>query len=241
MTDLFTAAYAEVQAAAPYIQQALASPFAQQVSLQRFGGAAAPFRALIGQVEDQSTDAPGVVEPGISSRSVTVVLPPDAPVADVGFIVTLADGQVLVPVAVALNPAGLDLLWVVRMAALVERTRVSLLTFTLAGQGMTQDRHGNPIPVPGVPLPVSARLVATADPKLRDEVGADSAEVVLVGRWGTLTAPQARPPGVSWGSTSPLTLDGQPGVLSIALAYPDSDLAQEAQFGARFLARWRAT
>lgn len=240
MLDLLNAAHAELEAARPLIQDMLASAFAQDVTVRRFTGEVVQARAIIGQQEDRSTDAPEMHEPGISSRSSTVLLQPHAPVREVGFTVTTATGQVLVPVAIPQNPQDLNLFWVVRMAALAERTRVEPLTFHVPGQGTVVDpATGNHLPAPGIPFPVQARLHATADPRVRDMAGADSADVVLVGRWGTLDAPQARPAGVRWGSRSPLTLDGQPGTLTVKLAYPDSDLAQEQQFGARFVAVWR--
>lgn len=112
--------------------------------------------------------------------------------------------------------------------------------FHVPGEGTIEDPDtGNQVAAPGEDLAVSARLSASADPRVRDMVGADTAEVVLLGRWGTLDDPRARPAGVRWGSSSPLMLDGQPGTLTVKLAYPDSDLAQEQQFGARFVAVWR--
>lgn len=239
MLDVFNAAHAELEAARPLIQDALASAFAQDVTVRRFTGEEVQARALIGQEEDRTADAPTVDEPGISSRSLSVVLQPHAPVQEVGFTVTTAAGQILVPVAVPQNPQNLNLFWVVRMAALAGRTRVEQLVFHVPGEGTVEDPDtGNQVPAPGENLQVPVRLHATTDPRVADMVGADTAEVVLVGRWGTLDAPQARPAGVRWGNSSPLTLDGQPGTLTVKLAYPDSDLAQEQQFGARFVAVW---
>ncbi|WP_295818013.1 hypothetical protein [uncultured Deinococcus sp.] len=237
----FDVALSQLQRARPYIENALDSGFAQTVEVRRFGAPSVSVRALLGQEEDNTTDAPMPGDPGISSRTVQALLQPSAPVATPGYTVTTTSGQVLVPVAVAQDPGQQGFAWVVRLAAIVDRTRVQSLTFPVPGVGLIlQPGTNNRMPAPGTSLTVAARLAATTDPRVRDSVGADTADVVLVGRWGSLLDPGARPSGVRWGSRSPLSINGQPGTLTITLAYPDSDLATEQQFGERFLAVWRA-
>lgn len=154
----------------------------------------------------------------------------------------LKEGKIYTPTTPTVDIVDQGVALMLMAQPLEERTRVTELIFTLPGNGTIRDpKTGNPIPAPGTPLTVAVRLAATDDPKIRDMVGADAAAVALVGRWGTLQAPQLRPPGVRWGSTAPLVLDGQRGELTVKLAHPDADLAQEQQFGARFLATWRAT
>lgn len=167
-------------------------------------------------------------------------------VATPGFTLVLApfQGQAgldLTPTTPAVDVADQGVVLMLHASPLADRTRTELLRFTIAQGLVQQPGTGNMVPGPGLPLEVPVRLVASDDPRIRDMVGADAAEVALVGRWGTLEAPQQKPPqGVRWGSTSPLVLDGQSGTLTIKLAYPDPDLAQEQQFGARFVAVWRA-
>ena len=220
MLDLFNAARAEVEQVGPIVQDALASDFARVVTVRSFAsGQDVAVRALIGQEADERTEAPSVDDPGITSRSFTALFPYGAPVGQVGFMVTDATGRQLVPVAPPLNPFDLNFCWVVRLAPLADRTRVELLAFHASGTGLVQDPDtGNWLPAPGAALTVPARLHATADPRVRDMAGADAAEVVLIGRWGSLDAPQARPEGVQWGSESPLTLDGQPGLDAVQAA-----------------------
>lgn len=239
--DLLNAASEQIDQTGPYIADVLASDLAQPVTFQRFGQPPVQLRVLIAQEEDRSTDAPKVDEPGISSRSFTALLPYQEVALTPGWILTDATGRVHVPVAPVLNPAGRNLFLVARVAPLVERTRVHELVFQVPGQGVTRPPGAlNPVPAPATPRPVQARLTATTDPRIRDSVGADAAEVVFVGRWGPLTAPTSTPAGLRWGLSAPLTFDGQSGVLTLKLAYPDEDLHREAQFGARFVAVWRA-
>ena len=237
--DLLNAASAQLDQVGPIIADVLASDLAQPVTFQRFGQPPEQLRSVIGQEEDRSTDAPEVHEPGISSRSFTALLSYHAAALTPGWTLTDASGRIHVPVAPILNPAGRNLFLVARVAPLVERTRMHDLVFGVPGQGMVRDSRGNLVPAPGGTLAVQARLSATTDPKLRDTVGADNADLVLIGRWGSLTAPASRPDGVRWGSRSPLVIDGQSGTLTVQLAYPDEDTATEAQFGQRFLALWR--
>ncbi|KQR40751.1 hypothetical protein [Deinococcus sp. Leaf326] len=112
------------------------------------------------------------------------------------------------------------------------------LTFTAAGPLVQDPKTHNMVPGAGVPLPTLARLEATADPQIREAVGADTASVVLFGRWGPAGQPQARPVGVRWGSKAPLTLQGQPGTLTVKLAWPDPDPVQTLIHGAAFIAVW---
>lgn len=240
--DLLNAAAEQIDQTAPIIADVLASDLAQPVTFQRFGQPPGFLRALIAQEEDRSTDAPKVDEPGISSRSFTALLPYHEPALTPGWILTDATGRVHVPVAPVLNPAGRNLFLVARVAPLVERTRVHELVFQVPGVGTVEDRAtGNRRSAPPTPLPVTVRLATTTDPRLTDLAGADSADLTLIGRWGPLTAPTTRPDALRWGMKAPLTLDGQPGTLTLKLAYPDEDLHREAQFGGRFLATWRTS
>lgn len=223
----------------PGVQAVLASDHAQDVVVRRPGQPDVPVRALLLPWSDEGRSGAVAAAPEVRSSAWFGLVDHLAPVAELGFSIATELGQLFTPDAPPENFGGADVGWGLRLTPLAERTRVSPLTFTVPGQGWRPDRHGNPVPAPGETLTVPARLTATRDPQVRDMVGADSAEVVLVGRWGSLDAPQGRPPGVAWGSTSPLSLDGQSGTLTVSLAYPDPDLWQEAQFGARFVAVWR--
>ncbi|WP_394649573.1 hypothetical protein [uncultured Deinococcus sp.] len=229
----------EIQAAGPDIIWAIEEA-GLDVIVRRPGHPDTVARAVLYQLDDK--DATGKVgNPEVKLMAWAGIFKPDAPVRSLPFSVLDSQGRVFVPDSAVQDPVEMGVALIAHLLPLAERTRVSLLTFTLPGEGWQKDARGNDIPTPGTPHPVSARLTATTDPRIRDEVGADTADVVLIGRWGTLEHPLPRPAGVTWGSTSPLDLDGQPGTLTVTLAYPDPDLAQEAQFGSRFLATWRST
>lgn len=223
----------------PAVQAALVSDQAQDVLIRRPGQPDVPQRALLLPWSDEGKGGASIPAPEVRAVAWFALLAHTAPVATLGFSVVMPDGRVFTPDSPPENAGGVDIAWLLRLTPLAERTRVSTLTFTLPGQGWAKDAHGNDIPARGQSQQVSARLTATTDPRIRDSVGADSADLVLIGRWGTLEHPQGRPNGVHWGSTSPLELDGQPGTLTLKLAWPDSDLAAEQQFGSRFLAVWR--
>ncbi|MGY2892755.1 hypothetical protein [Deinococcus sp. UYEF24] len=124
---------------------------------------------------------------------------------------------------------------------LVVPTRIASypLVFVTPGPLITVPSTGNQKPGPGVPLQVVARLEAITDPKLVQLVGADPLTAALFGRWGAPGQPQLRPVGVYWGSTSPLTLQGVAGTLTVRTAFPDDDPVQTAIHGEPFLATWR--
>lgn len=212
----------------------------QDVTIRRPGRPDAVARAVLFQLDDQDRTAK-VADPAFKVMAWQGIFGPDAPVRSLPFTVIDAQGQHFVPVSPVQDPGEQGVALIAHLLPLHGRTRTELLRFILPGSGMVEDpRTGNQIPGPGSTLDVPVRLVASVDPQVRDMVGADAAEVALVGRWGTLDAPQQKPQGVRWGSTSPLVLDGQNGTLTIKLAYPDPDLAQEQQFGGRFVAAWRA-
>ncbi len=119
------------------------------------------------------------------------------------------------------------------------RSRTSVLVFPGRGGALVPDGRGNLRPGPSVPITALARLEAPSDPQVRDAVGADAATTVLMGRWGAAGEPRAQPGGVSWGSQSPLVLSGQPGTLTVQLAWPDADPIQTAIHGEPFVALWR--
>ncbi|MGY2892482.1 hypothetical protein [Deinococcus sp. UYEF24] len=114
------------------------------------------------------------------------------------------------------------------------------LVVVTPGPLITVPGTGNQKPGPGVPLQLVARLEAVTDPKLVQLVGADPLTVPLFGRWGAPGQPQLRPAGVHWGSTSPLTLQGVAGTLTVRTAFPDDDPVQTAIHGEPFLAVWKA-
>lgn len=218
----------------------------RQVFIRRAGQQDVETSALLIPVASAPRRGETVTAPEVASLAWKVFFKHDlTQVRTPGFTLFFPAGQgqtsqELTPTAPTVDVADQGVVLMVVCSALAERTRVESLTFTIPGVGTVRDAKGNLVPAPGVPLTVPARLSATDDPRVRDMVGADSASVVLVGRWGTLSHPLLRPNGVRWGSTSPLTLDGQAGTLTVKLAYPDLDQAQEAQFGSRFIATWRA-
>lgn len=229
---------AEIQAAGPDILWVIEEA-GQDVTIRRPGLPDAPARAVLYQ-EDARRES-RVSAPEFRVIGWQGVFKPDAPL-HLPFTVVDAQGRELSPDGPPQDPGGQGVALLVHLLPLAERTRVSSLVFTLPGAGTVKDpKTGNLVPAPGTSLPVSARLVASDDPRVRDMAGADAAEVVLLGRWGTLEDPLGRPDGVRWGATSPLVLDGQAGVLTVKLAYPDADLYQERQFGARFVCVWHAS
>lgn len=228
---------AAIQAAGPEIVWAIEEA-GQDVTIRRPGQPDAQARALLYQ-EDSKGEG-NASDPEFKVIGWQGLFKPDAPLT-IPFTVVDAAGRAFTPAAPPQDPGRQGVALIVHLLPLQERTRTEMLTFTLPGVSVRDPRTGNPVLARGTPFEVAARLVATDDPRIRDMVGADAAEVTLLGRWGTLDAPLPRPEGVKWGSTSPLILDGQRGVLTVKLAYPDTDLFQEQQFGARFLATWRAT
>lgn len=189
-------------------------------------------------LSDTSTLGAAVSDPEVRSPVWFGLVDHLAPVKELGFTVVAADGTLFTPDGPSENAGNADVAQILRLTPLADRTRVDQLTFQTAGTLIEDPSTGNLRSGPGMPFEVPVRLIASTDPRIRDAAGADDAEIVLIGRWGTLAAPTGRPAGVGWGRTSPLVLDGQPGTLTIKLAYPDSDLWREVQFGARFLAVW---
>lgn len=222
----------------PLIQQALDE---QGVSVKviRAGGEV-ELVALFVPVTPDGKRVTRVGDPEYAQQTAKFFFRHDAEAVRMPGFNLLKGGQIYIPTSPAVDIADQGVALMLVAQPLVERTRVESLTFTIPGVGTVRDAKGNLVPAPGVPLTVPARLSATDDPRVRDMVGADSASAVLIGRWGTLSHPLLRPNGVRWGSASPLTLDGQAGTLTVKLAYPDADLAQEAQFGGRFVATWKA-
>lgn len=227
---------AELQEFASEIAEAI-DDYGQLVTIRRPGRPDAQAVAVLYQLDDKETQGK-VGEAAFKVLAWMGIFKPDAPVRERGFTVIDRQGRVFTPDGETQNAVEQDVVLFVHLLPLADRTRVSDLTFQVPGS-LIRDARGNRVPGPGQPLPVSARLTATTDPRVRETVGADKAEIVLVGRWGTLEHPQGRPAGVNWGAQSPLELDGQPGTLTLKLAWPDEDLATEQQFGARFLAVWR--
>lgn len=232
---------ATVQAAGrPQLQEALDRQ-GVDVLIRRPGQQDVPTRALLVPVTANAREGAKVDAPVVGTLPWKAFFRHDeVAVQTPGFsLVVLPGRRVLTPTTPAVDLADQGVALMVLATPLADRTRVSALTFLLPGEGLVKDGRGNPVPAPGQPLDVPARLTATTDPRIRETVGADQAEIVLIGRWGTLEHPQGRPAGVGWGSRSPLELDGQPGTLTLKLAWPDEDLATETQFGSRFLAIWR--
>ena len=219
----------------------LLAEYGRDVLLQRAGQPDVPLRAILMPWSDEGKDGADVHAPTVRASAWFFFVDHTAPVQDLGFTVRdVQDDRVFVPDAYAEDVGNAEVGFALRVHPMVERTRLHELTFTRPGVGLVTAPNGNQVPAPGTPVVVTARLDATTDPRIADAVGADNAAVVLVGRWGSLTAPIGRPAGVRWGATCPLALDGQPGTLTLQLAWPDADLATEQQFGARFVATWKA-
>lgn len=224
----------------PAVQALLATDHAQTVAVRRPGSPDVTLRGLLMPWPDEGRTGPPVDRPEVRTPAWFGLLPHDAPVAQIGFTVIGEDGRAFTPDSPP-DPAS-GVAWILRLVPLVERTRVHDLVFQVPGVGTVEDRAtGNRRSAPPTPLPVTVRLATTTDPRLTDLAGADSADLTLIGRWGPLTAPTTRPSSLRWGMKAPLTLDGQPGTLTLKLAYPDEDLHREAQFGGRFLATWRTS
>ena len=111
------------------------------------------------------------------------------------------------------------------------------LTFTPASTSeFTDAESGNTYPLPGTPINVWARMASTNDPAIRSQIGANDTEVALIARWGTLPLPTVRPPGVEWGTTSPLTIQGTAGTLTVRMPWPEA----HSPDGEAFLAVWNS-
>lgn len=223
----------------PEVQLAL-DQAGQDVLIQRAGQPDQSVRAILYQLESKGARGQKGADVEYGSLAWQGVFRYDTPIRERGFTVRDAQGRVFVPEAEAEDPAEQGVALIVRLAPLVDRTRLYSLTFPGIPTLGTLPGSSNPVELPGTPLVISVRLEATADPRLRETVGADQAELALVGRWGTYEHPLTRPASVRWGVTSPLAFEGQTGVLTMALAWPDSDLATEQQFGGRFLCTWRS-
>lgn len=223
----------------PLLQQALDR---QGVSVTVIRvGSASDLIALFVPVTPDGKRVVKVGDPNYAQETIKFFFRHDADeVREPGFSL-LTGGRLYTPTTPTIDVADQGVALMLVAQPLTDRTRAERLTFTLPGVSVLDPHTGNPVLSRGETFEVPVRLVATDDPRIRDMVGADAAEVTLLGRWGTLDAPLLRPDGVKWGATSPLTLDGQRGTLTVQLAYPDADLFQERQFGARFLATWRAT
>ncbi|UWX64193.1 hypothetical protein [Deinococcus rubellus] len=163
----------------------------------------------------------------------------DAPIQEAGYTVIDAQGRTFTPDGDPEDPGGQGVALVVRLNPAAERTRLQSLTFTLPGALVRQPGTGNMVSSSAGSLTVTARLTHSNDPHVVQLVGADSASTAIIGRWGTLEHPTLTPPGLNDGSQCPLDVDGQPGTLTIMLAWPDEDLKTEQQFGARWVGIWR--
>lgn len=157
------------------------------------------------------------------------------------FAVQDALGRFFIPDSPPQDAGEQQVAWIAHLLPTPQRVRVDQLMFSTPNISVPDPRTGNTISQPGTQLPpVAARLVASTDPTIRQMAGADAAEVVLVGRWGTLLTPTLKPDGVGWGSSSPLTLDGRQGRFTLKVALPDPDIVQERYLGARFIGGWKA-
>jgi len=231
---------AELQALGrPEVQLAL-DQAGQDVQIQRPGQPDEGVRAILYQLESKGARGQKGTDVEYGSLAWQGIFNHLAPIRTPGYTVVDATGRVFVPEAEAEDPAQQGVALIVRLLPLVDRTRLYTLMFPGPPTLGTLPGSSNPVELPGTSLTISVRLEATADPRLRETVGADQVALALVGRWGTYEQPLTRPTSVRWGVTSPLTFEGQPGVLTMALAWPDSDLATERQFGGRFLATWRS-
>lgn len=228
---------AEILAAGPDIAFVIEEA-GQDVQVIRPGESPVPVRALLMQQDVKARDRVSDVQYRVSAWQ--GIFKPDAPVREPGFLVLDDQGRTFWPDAPTQDPGEQGVALIAPMLQLPERIRIDTLTFVTPGDLERDSRTGNMVPGASVSVTASARLTPASDPKVRDMVGADVAEVALIGRWGTLLDPKQRPPGVAWGSTSPLILDGQPGTLTIKLAYPDPDVLQERVLGQRFIASWRS-
>lgn len=230
---------AEVQAHAADIADAIDGA-GQLVTIRRPGQVDQQVRALVFQEDGKRANS--VATPRVQLPNWSGYFKPDAaPLLALPFTVITAAGEHLIPDAPPQDVAEQGVLITVSLSPMADRARVSLLTFTTAGPLVRDPATGNMRPSAGPPVQAKARLSASDDPRIRDMAGADAAELVLVGRWGTLEEPQVRPSAVKWGSTSPLVVDGQNGMLTIKVAYPDPDVLQEAQLGGRFVATWKSS
>lgn len=110
------------------------------------------------------------------------------------------------------------------------------LVFQVPSGTYTTDALGQQVPATSA-VTVVAKLRATNDPALREQAGADAESVALIGR---LQDPTAMPAGIVPGMTASLTVDGRPGVFTLARGWPASIPAVEAALGARIVGRWDA-
>lgn len=229
----------ELQALArPEVQDILDS-LGQDVTIRRPGQLDGSARAFLYQLEEKTPRGVSVQQPEFRVTAWQGIFNHDAPILTPGYTVMDASNRVFLPEGDAEDPGDQGVALIVRLNPLVERTRLQPLTFTLPGPLIRDPKTGNMVSGPGQPLSVVARLTHSNDPHVVQLVGADSASTAIIGRWGTLEHPTLTPSGLSYGSQCPLTVDGQPGTLTIMLAWPDEDLKTEQQFGARWVGIWR--
>ena len=223
----------------PQLDKALAA-FGQPVTVKRPGQLDVQVRAFLYQLEEKSPQGLRIQAPEFRSVAWQGIFSHDAPIREPGYSVVDAASRVFVPEADAEDPGGQGVALIVRLSPAAERTRLTTLVFAPSTQALVRDPEtGDMRPGPGEPLSVTARLIHTNDPHVVQLVGADSASTAIIGRWGSLTDPTGTPAGVRYGSQCPLSVDGQPGTLTVMLAWPDEDLTTEQQFGARWVGLWR--
>lgn len=229
---------AEILAAGPDIHWAIRQA-GQDLTILRPGQPAAQARAFLYPLDDKAAGQRDT-QADFKVTAWQGIFLPDAPVRERGFVIQDAQGRLFWPDGDVQDVGEQGVALIAHLLPLPERTRTEYLTFQVAGPLVKDPRTGNLRPGAGQAVSVPVRLFASADPAIRDLVGADAASVAFVGRWGTLLDPQGKPAGVNWGLSSPLVVDGQPGTLTIKLAYPDADTVQEVVLGARFVALWKA-
>lgn len=167
------------------------------------------------------------------------IFKPSAPVLGRHFIVVDESGRAFFPSAPTEDLGAQGVAYMAHLIPL-ERQKTHVLPFAVSAKGTVLDKKGNWIAAPASTLEVPVRLSHSGDPAIRNMVGADAVTAILVGRFGFLSEPSLRPERLGWGDKAPFEIDGERGLLTLAIAYPDQDPVREEVLGARFIATWQA-
>lgn len=100
------------------------------------------------------------------------------------------------------------------------------------------DGDGRPIPPSPTVVEVRVRLKPTGNPSILALTGHDVSVVHLS---GLCLQPLRLPPSIKAGMTSPLTVDGQPGVFTLLPWVPSQHEAAVDAVGSRIAGTWRAS
>lgn len=114
------------------------------------------------------------------------------------------------------------------------------LSFSVSDPSAPPEYDGDGRPIPPAPSIVSVRvrLKPTGNPSILALTGHDVSVVHLS---GLCLQPLRLPPSIKAGMTSPLTVDGQPGVFTLLPWFPSQHEAAVDAVGQRVAGTWKAS